>query len=470
VLPFSNPAGDPGREYLVQGTHDRLVAELRRAGLAVVARSSVLRYANRAVPEAAIARELDADVLLDGGVRPSGDRLTIRVRILDPADGSPAWDRTFSGRLGDVDALQARVVRAVAGEVGTPIPPEARARLDDAPAVDPEAYDAYLRGLFRARLFTLADLDAALGDFDRALAADPSFAPAWVGIARVRLLHPGARAPAGVEARADAAAGRAATPAARREVALERALALEPDLAEAHRVLADARAWTDWRLQAADTAYRRALALDPGEAETRIQYAHLLAILGRGPAARELARSAVRLDPVNPFTRGLYGTVLYLTGDYATSIEALEPILDAYPTAAFVRPPLAGAYERLGRTAAALRVREEGARLAGDTAVAAALEDGYRAGGYGEAARHAADLLAARAGEAGARVSPLRVARLYASAGREDRALTWLARAVQVREAGAVELGVLPALGGLHGSRAFAGLARRARVPVVTLP
>lgn len=196
-----------------------------------------------------------------------------------------------------------------------------------------------------------------------------------------------------------------------------------------------------------------------------MQYARLLAILGRPEEARGQARAAVRMDPVNPFTRARYGNVLYLTGEDDEAITVLEAILREYPTAGFVRPPLAGAYEAGGRPGESVRILAEGARQDGDEELGAALEVGPGAEPYRAALRRAADLLAGRsAARAG---SPFRIARLYAAAGAPGPALEWLGRAVRAGDERTVELGVLPVFASLHHRDAFRRLARRAGGPLV---
>jgi len=465
VLPLANLTGDPARTYFVEGTLDRLISEAGEAGLTVVARSSVLRYANRAATLDSIARALGADALLDGGVAREGDGVTIRVRLVDAASGDTTWSRTFAGGAGDLDALHRELIAAVARELGVELEPGAAARAAGAWATDPAAYDAYLRGVFHARLFTLADLETALGDFRRALAIDSTYAPAWLETARVWLYRGDAGPRSGVTA---------AEARRRWEPALERALELGPELPGAHRLLAEVRAGKDRDFAAADSAFGRAVELNPSHAETRIHYARLLAVLGRPGEADRHAAVAVRLDPVNPFTRGLYGKLLFLTGRYDEAIGVLEPILARYPGARFARPPLAGAYEMEGRREDAFRVRLAGARERDDAELAAALERGRREGGYAGALRRAAGVLAVRVrsgeGPPGSRPRRLGIARLYAAAGDSEKALDWLEEAVAAEEPDLACIGILPTFAPLRDTPRFRELVGRAGMPLAGPP
>ena len=337
--------------------------------------------------------------------------------------------------------------------------PEDEARLAEASPVVPQAYEAYLKGVYHAQTFTPEDFTAALEYFETALEIDSTFAPAHVGVARVWQFRAQAAQFTGVTSRE-----------ARRHIrpVLERALELDPELAEAHMAVGWLRTWNEWKLNEGLAAFERAVRLNPGHAEARVFYAHLLAILGRWDEAREQAEKAMELDPLNPFITALFGGVLSLTRRYDEAIEVAETMFREHPTApGFGWTALIHSYHMLGRYEDALAAMREryGSR---DEKLVAVLERGYREGGYREALRRLADTLVARNRSGGElRGGP---SGLYAMAGEADKALHWLQRAVEARNQNVPYMGVNPILEGLHDRPRFRALADRVGVPVLTGP
>jgi TolB-like protein len=461
VLPLANLMDDADQAYFVQGMHDRLIAELQEAGVPVIARTSVMRYGDGEVPARQIARELDVDALVEGTVFRAGDSVAIDARLVDPTTEEYLWSASFGGSLADVVALHRELTAAIADEIQAALAPEAEARLAEAPRVDPDAYEAYLKGEFHLQRFNPEDFATALEFYERALAIDSTYAPAYLGIARVWSFRAQATVVTGVTA--DQAREHWSP-------ALERALALDSTLAGAHAMRATTTAWGDWRFREAAELFRRALELNPGLARQRMFYAHLLTILGDWEEARRQAERAVELDPLNPFVQGLYGVHLNLTRRFAGAIEVLEEMFHKDPGAGFGKFPLAQAYEGAGRWEDALRMQKELARERGESGLVTLLQRGWREGGggesgYREAARRAADHLAERARD-GQRL-PAGIGQLYVSAGEEEKALEWLERSVERRNQNMPYVGVDPDLEGLHDHPRFRALARRIGVPLV---
>lgn len=464
VLPPANLTDDPDQAYFVQGMHDRLIAELQEAGVSVIARTSVMRFGDGETPARQIARELDVDALVEGTVFRAGDSVEIEARLVDPATEEYLWRRSFGGDLRDVVGLHRDLTRAIAGEIEAVLDPGVEAKLAEARAVDPEAYEAYLRGEFHLQRFTPEDFDTALEHYRQALAVDSTYAPAHLGIARVWAFRAQATAVTGVTARE-----------AREhwEPALRRALALDSTLAEGHALRAATLAWGDWRFSEAAERFRRALELNPGLARQRMFYCHLLTILGEWDEARRQAERAVELDPLNPFVQGLYGVHLNLTRRFDEAVEVLEEMFRKHPGTGFGKFPLAQAYEGAGRWDDALRMQQEMARARGEAGIAAALMRDYREGGggrtgYREALRRAADVLADRAREGGR--LPAGIGQLYASAGEGERALEWLERSLGRQNQNMPYIGVDPGLEPLHDHPRFRELTERVGVSIVTGP
>lgn len=455
VLPLSNLMNDPEQEYFVQGMHDRLISELQQAGIPVIARTSVMRYGEPGTPVREIARELGVDAVIEGSVFRAGDRVAIEARLVDGATEEYLWREEFGGDLRNVAALHRDLTRAIAGEIRSALVPEGHARVAEASSVDPDAYEAYLKGFYHLQRFTAEDLNAADDYFERALAIDSAYAPAWAGLARS--LHRRAiRDPD----RPDSD---------RWKAALERALTLDPELAEAHVMVAMTRAWGEWDWEAGEEAFRRAIALNPAHAEARAFYGHLLSILGRWEEAAEQMETGLELDPLNPFIRGLHAAQLIMARRYEEGIERLRDMLRASPGAGFGRGVLASTLRDLGRHHEALReFRAEYERL-GEVEVVAALIRGDEEGGPRRAYRLAAEALTApgraipRSGSSSAFV----IAAHYRHAGDTSAAIEWLEVALAERHPGLPYVGSIPTWEPLHDDPRFREIARQVGVPIL---
>lgn len=454
VLPLTNLMNDPNQAYFVQGMHDGLISELQQAGVSVIARTSVMPYRDGETPARKIARELEVDALVEGTVLRAGDSVTIDARLVDPETEEYVWRRSFGGSLRNVVTLHRELTRAIADEIQAALDPEAEARLAEASPVDPEAYDAYLRGVFHSQRFTREDLATALEYFERAVRHDSTYAPAHAGIARVWLF----RAQAGYVSNAEAQS--------KARPALDRARSLPGRLAEQPMVATGAGAtWTAWDIEGGEEAFRQAIELNPRHPETRMFYGHLLTILGRWEEARKHVETAVELDPLNPFIRGLYGTQLHLTRRHEEAIRVLEDMFSQNPGAGFGRAALGGSYAAIGEIDEALRVQREAATSRGDGELARIFADSGGDLDPAERFRRAAEAMAARSGD-GYR-SPFRVAQLFMRAGDAEAAIEWLEEGVEVHDQNMPYMGVIPALEPLHDDPRFRELADRIGIPIV---
>jgi len=338
------------------------------------------------------------------------------------------------------------MARAIAREVAVTLTPAEERRLRTARAVDREAYEAYLQGRFHFLKLTPPDLDAALSYFERALEKDPSYAPAWAGIAIVwggRLQMGYVPAFEGIP---------------HVEAAVQRALELDDSLAEVHAARAVLETWGKWDWAAADAAFRRALELNPSDAETRAIYSHFLQIVRRPEEAMRQIEKALELDPHNAFYRAFYGVDLMFMRRFDDAIEASREALKTSP-----RLPVAllnlcealylkGLYQDALETERAYRVAmadREGERI---------LQIEYSEKGYRNAMHRLADREAERSLRT--RTNAEEVASQYVRAGDDERALRWLERAYDDRDPNLPYLS-LPIFEGLRDDPRFNDLLRR---------
>ncbi len=458
VLPFTSLMNDPEQEYFVQGMHDALISELAQAGVAVIARTSVMQYRDTEKPVREIARELNVDAVIEASVNRAGDSVEIDARLIDASTEELVWSGSYPSDVRNVLALYREVTRSIAVEIRQRLTPEQEARLAEARPVEPQAYQAYLRGMFHSQRWTPEDWTTSLEYFETALEIDRDYAPAYVGIAQVW----GMRSQAGLASANEARE--------RRGLTLERALALDSTLAEAHAVAAATRTWGYWDWEGGERGYRRAIELNLSDGVERLLFGHLLTILGRWEEGAEEAETGLELDPLNPFVQGLHATQMTMARRYEDAIENFQEMLRRNPGAGFGRAAFADALFILGRSEEAFRVTRENYELFGARDVVAALDRGYEEGGYRGAYRLAADTLAVRASAEDTSNLAFRVAVLLILAGETEEALDWLEQAFEARDSGMAYIGVTPVFEPLHDHPRFRDLARRMNLRILNGP
>ena len=418
VLPPTNLTNDPEQEYFVAGMHNALISELQKAGIAVIARTSVLRYENTHKPIHEIASELGVDALIEPSVFRSGNSVELEVCVVDGNTEEYMADPiTRGGQLENVVVLYRELTGAIAKEIHATLTPQAEARLATARPVNPEAYETFLRGQFHCWRLTPTDLDQALECFQRALSLDSTYALAQAGIAWVWF------------ARGQMAFVTPREAAEQASVAVSLALELDSTLTEVQGTVALVRTWQQWDLEGGETAFQNAIEINPNNAEARASYSALLAQMKRPDEARAQVERALELDPFNPMCRMMKGHVLIFARRYAESIEALEEALRIEPDNRGVYDNLSSAYHLNGDYDEALRLVRK--FFPGDQELEDALDRGYEEGGYRAALVRWANTLAGRPGVA--EVMSYFIAGRYAWAGEKERTMELLELAYETR-------------------------------------
>ena len=314
VLPLANLSGDPEQDYFAAGMHEALITDLAKLGgfKRVIARSSVMRYRDTDMPLPEIARELNVDAVITGAVLRSGDRVRITAQLIHAATDSQLWAERYERNLRDILTLQGEIATAIAREIKVKLTPQEQTRLASARQVNPEAYEAYIKGMFHLYRVTPQDLEIAMNYFQRALEKDPNYALGYAGIARVWT----SRQQMGFVPPHEAGP--------RAKAATAKALELDSTLAEGHHRVAVVRGWTDWDWEGAEAEFRRALEINPNYAQARAVYSHLLMIMRRPEEAMAQIERALELDPHNPKYQAFYGADLELLRRYDDAIAQLR--------------------------------------------------------------------------------------------------------------------------------------------------
>lgn len=291
VMPFANLSGDPANDYFSDGMAEELLNLLAQVpGLQVAARTSSFAYRDQNVDVREIGGALGVDAVLEGSVRRSGERVRITAQLIDTGTGYHLWSQNYDRQMADIfsvqDEISSEIVMALTGKLGTRQAPEGLP-VRAAPTDSVEAYTLYLQARHQWKRRGAEPVRRSIALLEEALELDPEFARAWAGLAAAWVVLPGYVGEAAAEYHTRA------TDAARR------ALAQDPNLAEAHAVLALIQSHQgDW--SAADAAYFFAISLDPNDATARHWYSLLLAQAGRLREALEQATAAYDLDPASP--------------------------------------------------------------------------------------------------------------------------------------------------------------------------
>src|SRR6267154_2768275 len=290
VLPFENLTGDPNKEYLADGLTEETISQLGRLNpeqLGVIARTSVMGYKHKDVRLDQIGRDLSVQYLLENSLRESGGDMRLTAQLIQVKDQTYLWSLDYDYSAKDIFNVEDEVAKAVAREIQLRLSPQQQTELARPHPVNPEAFDAYLQGHYFFERGTAKDEDIAARYYERATQLDPSYALAWVGLSRARYSQANeGLIPIGEGQRLA------------RE-AVERALALNPNLAAAHAQMGRIKRQVDFDFAGADASIQRALALEPGNIEMVTQASASAAILGRFDEALPLARRAIDLDPLN---------------------------------------------------------------------------------------------------------------------------------------------------------------------------
>jgi serine/threonine-protein kinase len=318
VLPLANLTNDPDQEYLVEGVHEALIAELAGLGISVIARTTMMQYRNTAKSIQEIARELSVDAIIEGSVFRKGDSLEIGARLVEPESETPMWSRTFDGDLPNVVALYRGLTRAIAEQIDLALSPEVEAHLADTRTINPETYESYLKGMYFVNKATPEAHERGMAYLLEAVERDPAEPLAYAGLAIgwITLAH-GPAPPVDALPRARAAA--------------ERAMRLDSTLAETLAALAFIKGYYDWEWEAAEQDFRRALELNPSLAIAHYWYSWQLALFGHMEEAIAEHKRAREADPLNPLHTAWLGWLYFWEGRYEEAEDEARRSLELNP-------------------------------------------------------------------------------------------------------------------------------------------
>jgi TolB-like protein/DNA-binding winged helix-turn-helix (wHTH) protein len=460
VLPFLNLSGDSSQDYFAEGMTEEMITELGSldpARLGVIARTSAMQYKGSRKGTVQIARELGVNYLLEGSVRRYDQRIRITAQLIQTSDQTHLWADNFDRDLSDVIRLQSEVARTIASKIQLTISQQTESHLA-AQRVDAQAHEAYLQGLQAWNQRAGRSVELAIADFQRAIEIQPNYALAHAALARVYALAPVFSVLPPAES----------MPKARE--AVTRALVLDPLLAEAHTTLAFVKAHFDYDWNGAQREYRRALELNPSDANTHLFYSNsYLSPFGRHDEAIEEMKIAVALDPLSLPIQSFMGRTYLWARRYDEALAQFERVNRLNPNFAINHERSAHALTYIQKFDGAIQEEAKARILAGeDPKTALEKADALRLalasnGPHGywqkvlEFSEASQNLPEAYVGSYGHAI-------LYARLGQREKALGCLEQALSERQLAMTEIGIEPAFDALRSEPRFASLLRQVGV------
>lgn len=451
VLPFQNLSDDPQQEFFADGLTAEMISQFGKVSsdhLAVIAWSSMSRYKHTSKPQDQIAHELCATYLLDGTVRRSGNRVRITAELEQTGARAHVWSNTYDGNLEDVLSLQSRVAREIASEIRLQLSPEDQQRLANTAPVDGQGYEYYLKAKSESEALPRAAEEKA-EHLRSAIRLNPRFAPAYIMLA---MLYRSLASEGFADPEASYSASRAV---------LAKVLEIDPESSEAHRE----SGWISWRYEwnfgQADREFRRAIDLNPNDAQAHEIYSLFLKSMGRFDEALGQSNLAIELSPMEPYSRTNAGSLLAL-------MKNPEAAMGQFETAVHLNPQLPYVWQRMGPVLVMQNKNQEAIAAlekardysGGQQDKIACLGYAYGVSGRESDARKMLEQLNVIASR-GQYVSPLHVAFVYEGLRDHDNAVAWLERAYNARDEYLVYLKVYPEFRDLHADPRFQEILRK---------
>jgi TolB-like protein/Tfp pilus assembly protein PilF len=447
VLPLRNLSGDPAQDYLADGITEALIGRLSGIhDLRVTSHTSVMRFKNPQTSTPEIARTLDVDALVEGSVIKEGDHIRVTIQLIRGATDEHFWSETYDREMRDALTLESELAQSIAEKVEVTVSGEEHQRLAAARPVAPEVYESYLKGRFALDQENRASVEQSIPYFEDALNRDATFAPAYLGLAEAYTTL--GTVLAGVSPQET-----------RPKVAsfARKALAIDPDLVEAHVLLANVLQ-EEWHWAEAEAEYRRALALNPNSAEAHQWFALWLLCQGRTDEAVASIKRARALDPVG-VPGGSVAWILFQSHHFDEAIREDSSELALHPDSVGTLTGLGFALIANNKPADAIPVLEKAVSLSGSPAATGILIRAYaHAGRRSDATRLLAELkLRRKAGyiPAGAFVNA------YLGLGDTEQTFDWLEQAYKEKSNILQFLKTHPYFDPIRSDPRFADLVRR---------
>jgi serine/threonine protein kinase/Flp pilus assembly protein TadD len=417
VIPFSGTGGSDAN-FLDDGLTESLMSSLAHVpGLKVKSRSSVFRYKGKDIDVEKVGKELDVSALLTGRIVHRADEISVSCELTNVRDNTEIWGAQYDGKIADVLSLQQQIASELAGRLRSNLSGSEKQQVSRQGTQNVDAYQLYVKARYSWNKRTPADLQTALSYFNQAIDKDPNYAQAYAGVADVYSVI------------ADYADMDSRDTIPKAKAAAAKALELDNTLARPHADLGNALMQYDWDFSGGEAEFRKAFEIDPSDATAHQWLCQSWAYIGRLQEATAECNRAYELDPLSPIIGYALADAYRMDHKYDKAIEIDQKVSADNPTFPVSHQGMAYAYWALRKYPEAIREFQTFYQLLGDKNwmdYAAALDSGYRSGGWPTAQRKAIDVLLAQQKANVNHIAPYIIAEHYADLGEKDRALEWL--------------------------------------------
>jgi TolB-like protein/DNA-binding winged helix-turn-helix (wHTH) protein/Flp pilus assembly protein TadD len=463
ILPFQNLSHDPSQEYFSDGLTEETITDLGQLSpeeLGVIARTSAMAYKHTDKTVSQIGRELGVDFILEGSVRREGGKARVSAQLIRVSDQTHMWAENYNRDLNDLLEMESELGRTIAHQVQVNLTPQRQIALSKIRSVDPEAYDLYLRGRYYWNQRTPAGMKESIGYFQQAIARDPNFALAYSGLADAY----------NISNIIGAYTSNESLPQAR--AAAEKAIQLDPSLAEAHAALGMEKSHYEFDFPGAQREFLKAIQLNPNSAYSHLFYSNCYLLpMGRTAEAIAENQKALDLDPLSLPINNFMGMSYSLAGDYEKAYQQYQRTMAMDPTFPLAHEYFSGLLITMGRYEQAIQEKEQSELLGGMSPKEAAAEadasrQAFRTGGPKGYWQQILEMIVAREKRGQESVAASDMVALYALVGDKDKAFTWLDKAYDAREGAAITLLKCdPYFENLRGDPRFSAMLRRMGLP-----
>jgi len=454
VLPFINDSPNDSNQYFINGFMEDVLDHLQTIkDLHPISRTSAEKYrkTTKSIPE--IAKELGVNYIVEGDMQRYGNSIRLSVNLFKAINKElKLWGKSYEQKISDatdIFSLQSQIAQSIAKELEAVITRHEKQIIEKAPTADLAAYEAYLQGIFYYRKFTLLNEEIALQYFEQAIQKDPKYALAYVGICKVWQFR----------MNASFASPSEATP--KIMTALTKALELDSTRSEVYVALEEVKTYEMWDLKGAESAIKKAIALNPNNSDAYCMYEEILIITGRIKEAMEQVELALKLDPLDPLFKAEYGLTLFFSRRYEDAIMTFQEILKTDPANQLALESLPGAFHQLGRYKEEMEAWKSFYSIIFKD-FASVFDQAYSKAGYVVALNLEADTLDVQSKTKN--INPWEIALIYSCAGNKERALDMLERGYEVHDPNMVFM-LYPVFDILRNEPRFQELARKLKVP-----
>ena len=451
ILPIETLTKITDADYISAGMHSELIDLMSSiSALSVTSRTSSSKYNQneKSIPE--IATELGVEWIVESELIKLSDTVILKVRLIEALpQEKQVWRKEYTRRTKDILSVYNDIALEISNITDISLTARELAELSSSTEIDPQAYQAYLTGMGQLYEFTKPSIEKAIHYFDLAIAKDPDFAPAHVGIAFAWA----------VRRQFGYVSSKEALPEI--EKAAREAVRLDSTSAEVHYNLATSEAWLFWKWEEAEREFKRAIELDPDHAKARAYYAHFLNILHRDDEANPQIEKAILLQPDNSTIRSLYGMHLNHHRKYDLAIAVLEETLEDDPDYGMALSTLWTAYHNKKMYDKAIEVAKVLDLEKGELAVVDILINEYIDNGYNRAMEEIAEAYIIKMDTS--YVTPWQIATLYVRAGNQDNALFWLQKGYKEQDPNMPYINVDPIFDVIRDTEEFQALLKEMR-------